>query len=68
METLKLYKVIKFSENRPMYVYEILIVSITDKRNCRLDEAKFSIVYHVGIIRENVTFLRKLRFTILRSK
>ena len=51
-----------------MYVYDISIVSIADKRNFRLDEAKFSILYHVGITREAVTLLRKLRFIILCSK
>jgi hypothetical protein len=68
MEILKLYKVISCSENRPMYVYDISIVSIADKRNFRLGEAKFSIVYHVGIIRENVTLLKKLSFIILCGK
>ena len=51
-----------------MYVYDISIVSIADKRNFRLGEAKFSIVYHVGIIRENVTLLKKLSFIILCGK
>lgn len=68
MEILKLYKIIKCSENIPMYVYDISIVSIANKRNFRLDEAKFSIVYRVGIICETVTLLRKLRFITLCSK
>lgn len=68
MEILKLHKVIKCSENRSMYVYDISIVSIADKRNFRFDETKFSIVYYVGIIRETVPLLRKLRFIILCSK
>jgi hypothetical protein len=51
-----------------MYVYDISIVSITDKWNFRFYEAKFSVVYHVGIIRETVTLLRKFKFVILCNK
>ena len=46
----------KCSENRPANICEILIVSIACKRNFRLYEAKFSVVYQVGIIRETVAF------------
>jgi hypothetical protein len=62
MEILKLYKVTKYSDIRPIYVYDISSVSIADKRNFRFDEAKFSVLYHVGIKSETVAFLRKLRF------
>jgi hypothetical protein len=40
-----------------MYVCEISIVSAAGKRSFQFYEAKFSIMYHVGIIRENVALL-----------
>jgi len=51
-----------------MYVYDISIFSVADKRNFRFDEAKFSKVYNVDIIHETVALFRKLRFIILCSK